>query len=114
MRQASGKPSVKPVDEADLLPPFMQVPTPNLRSEIELPSGIENMPATIPPASGPPSIVKPVVSISESPLLVVNAVKPAIPRLTAEEREQFRLWKNWIVFGFLVAVLVLVFWALAR
>jgi maltodextrin utilization protein YvdJ len=54
------------------------------------------------------------VRIAVSPPLVVNAVKPTTPRLTAEEREQFRLWKNVIVFGFLVAVLVLVFWVLAR
>ena len=116
MGQVPGKPSLTPAEQADLLPPSKPPPATNLLPPgVELPPGIKEATSTwIAPAAEPPPIAKPEARIAGSPPLVVNVIKPATPRLTPEEREQFRLWKNVIVFGFLVAVLVLVFWVLAR
>jgi len=35
-------------------------------------------------------------------------------RLSREERAVFRLWKNGILFGFFVVVLLVIFWLMAR
>lgn len=64
----------------------------------------------------PPSAFSPAVESRPVPqaMPVIAAPVKGKQRLSVEERDQLRFWKNIVVFGFFVVVLMVVCWWLAR
>jgi hypothetical protein len=107
-----------------LLPPELELPP---GEDLPSPGGIE---ATIllqnvteattawsaPPATPPPPARAPQADIrsGQLPPLVTNQNQTQARRLSPEERAQFRFWKNLIVFGLLVGILLILFAMMAR